>query len=126
MNRRFQQSSATIWFGVMGVVVIVILGACSTYRAQPLSDEAVNTALTPPTWPELQVRVTDLRHARLPTQSINPAGPFSPEQLALVAVVANPGLRAIRAEQPSERCLQPKATTPSTSSPSSKRRGPAR
>ncbi len=98
MNQRMRRSIATIPIGIIGVVVIAILGACSTYRAQPLSDEAVNTALTPPTWPELQVRVADLHHLRLPTQSINPAGPFSPEQLALVAVVANPGLRAIRAE----------------------------
>ncbi len=89
-------------FGFRGLFIAtlsMVLCACSTYRAQPLSPTAVASALTPPTWPELQVRIAELHHVRLPTEAIDPAGPFSPEQIALVAIVANPGLRAIRSER---------------------------
>ena len=93
-----QQSMNLSYRRLFIAALSIALCACSTYRAQPLSPTAVASALTPPTWPELQVRIAELHHVRLPTEAIDPAGPFSPEQIALVAIVANPGLRAIRGD----------------------------
>lgn len=78
---------------------LLLLGACATYREKPLSPEAVEQALAPSQPGDWQVRIADLHHPRLAAITIDPNGPFSPEQLAVVAVVTNPGLRARRAER---------------------------
>lgn len=83
---------------VWTVLPLVLIG-CSTYRDKPLTNDAVNQALTPPPSSDWQVRIADLHHPRLPAITIDPAGPFTPEQLAVLAVVINPGLRAHRAER---------------------------
>ena len=77
----------------------LVSSGCSTYREKPLSPEAVEQALAPPPPSDWQVRIADLHHPRLAAISIDPAGPFSPDQLAVLAVVINPGLRARRAER---------------------------
>jgi len=84
---------------VVWMVLPLMLVACTSYRQQPLPTAAVDDIVAPPTWPELLVRVADLHHPRLPATTIDPAGPFTPAQLAVMAVVMNPGLRARRAER---------------------------
>lgn len=79
--------------------LILMLISCTSYRQKPLTAAAVDQALVPPAWPVLQLRVAEFTHPRLPPTTIAPDGPFRPEQLAVMAVVTNPGLRARRAER---------------------------
>ncbi len=83
---------------VWTVLPLVLIG-CSTYREKPLTPEAVDQALTPPSPANLQVRVAAQHHPRLAAITIDPAGPFTPDQRAVLTVVINPGLRAHRAER---------------------------
>ncbi len=91
-------STATSHALLVGVAALV-LGGCTAYRAQPLSHEAVAAALAPPDAPELRQRCSDLHHPRLPALAIDPDADQDPDQLALIAVLVNPGLRALRAER---------------------------
>ena len=82
-----------------GVVAALVLGGCTAYRAQPLTHEAVAAALAPPDAAELRKRCSDFHNPRLPALPIDPASDQDPDQLALIAVLVNPGLRALRDER---------------------------
>ena len=77
-------------------VAALVLGGCTAYRAQPLSHEAVEATLAPPDGQQLRQRCSAFHHPRLPALAIDPDGDQDPDQLALIAVLVNPGLRALR------------------------------
>ena len=70
--------------------------ACQSYHALPLDDAAVNEALTPPTDAVLRVRASELSHPILAPVTIDLADGLSPDEAGVVAVLANPSLRAAR------------------------------
>lgn len=68
---------------------------CARYVAAPLSAEAVRAALAVPD--SLAVRGARLRHPALAPVALDLADGLTPDEAAVVAVLANPGLRARRA-----------------------------
>jgi outer membrane protein TolC len=80
-------------------VILCIGPACARYQAKPLTDEAVDRALTTPDAPALRVTASQLRHPILQPVEVNLARGLSPDEAAVVAAICNPQLRAERAQR---------------------------
>ena len=92
---------------------LVLLGGCATYHARPLSDQAVRTALAAPDFAAVKIAASKLEHPLLPPQVIDGRGGFTPDEVALMAVIVSPQLRAWRDQrgvaraQPGAACRDP-------------------
>jgi len=69
---------------------------CSSPQAAPLTSEAIDAALTPPAMDVLRAQARSIRHPLLSPLEIKEGGGVSPEEAAVLAVLANPSLRAVR------------------------------
>ncbi len=78
------------------VAALLCLPGCQTYAPQPLTNDAVDARLRPPTSDALHARAADLHHPLLPPIEIRPDEGLTPDQAAIVAVLVNPNLRATR------------------------------
>jgi outer membrane protein TolC len=74
----------------------IALAACQTYRPQPLTESAIEQALTPPTVATLRVQAEQLNHPILKAVELDFDRGLSPDSAAVLALLLNPGLRAIR------------------------------
>lgn len=74
-------------------LALVVLGGCVSYRSADLPDRP----RPDPSTAELALAAARLDHPRLDPVDIDLAGPLSPRQLGVIAVIANPDLRAQRA-----------------------------
>jgi outer membrane protein TolC len=75
------------------------LSACASYTARPLTDAGIDAVLASPDRSALVQRAARLSHPRLPPVTLDFANPLSPDELAVIAILANPDLRALRAQQ---------------------------
>lgn len=71
------------------------LAGCATYSPEPLA-KGGDSALAPPDLPALAAAAGAVRHPRLAPVAIDLDRPLTPEALGLIAVVANPDLKAAR------------------------------
>lgn len=76
--------------------LFLLAGGCASYQPQPASPEVIQAVLQPLPLEELQNRAAFLRHPGLPPIQIVPGAPLTPQAAAVVAVIQNPTLRAIR------------------------------
>ena len=76
--------------------VLLVAGGCARYQAMPLSSEAVNTKLVAPDAHALTIAAEQLQHPILRPMHLKAGAPLSPDEVAVVAVIANPTLRAER------------------------------
>src|SRR4051812_20981889 len=73
---------------------------CAHYDAKPLTRDAVEQQLAASSDPSaLRVATASLNHPILKPLEVDPARGLSPEEAAVVAVIANPELRAERAKR---------------------------
>lgn len=72
------------------------LQGCAVYEAAPLQG-AAEDALTQPERAALTVAAASLQHPRLAPVALDFTRPLTPEELAVIAVVASPDLKAARA-----------------------------
>lgn len=79
-----------------GVLSVFLFAGCTTYHSMPLTPETVEQALIPPTGEVLHVQAKSLHHPILPAIDFDERDGLSPEEASVLAVLANPGLRAIR------------------------------
>ncbi|MHB8414939.1 MAG: TolC family protein [Acidiferrobacteraceae bacterium] len=84
-----------LWRVVAPFVVLAALGGCARYHPRPLSPKIASAALRYPSIPSLEVAAARVRHPILRPVTFN-GGRLTPDQIAVLAVVANPGLRAVR------------------------------
>ncbi len=70
--------------------------ACATYRPAPLTPARVAARLKPPAMAEVRIKARDLRHPLLRAIPFDPGDGLSPEEAAVLAVIANPELKALR------------------------------
>ncbi len=77
------------------------LGAwgCQGYQAAPITSETVDTRLATPAQDALKVQISQLKHPILQPMPIDWDKGLTPRQAAVVAVIVNPSLRAIRDER---------------------------
>lgn len=78
-------------------VATLALSGCAAYAPAPLSRDE-DAALAQPDLGAIARQAAQVRHPRLTPVAIDPGQPLTPQALALIAVVANPDLRAARAK----------------------------
>jgi outer membrane protein TolC len=81
------------------LVLCLSAGGCTQYRAMPLSQPAVERSLAAPAPNDLRVEARSIKHPLLkPVPFVDMQG-LTPDQAAVLAVLANPSLRAARDER---------------------------
>jgi outer membrane protein, heavy metal efflux system len=83
--------------GTSIAIIALALGGCVSYHPAPLPDAAALAAPPAPDLERLKVEAAELRHPRLPPVKVDLSDGLSPGEAAVLAVLANPDLTAIRA-----------------------------
>ncbi len=95
-----QPKSPSAAWTLCTLIAVSVLGisqaACRRFVALPLDAKAKASALAPPDLARVEIQAMELRHPILKPLRINFSDGLSPEEAAVVAVVANPDLRALR------------------------------
>ncbi len=78
------------------ISIVIITGGCARYRPMPLDHDAVEKNLVPPLMSELAVKAEKIKHPVLRPVKIDYKDGLSPDEAAVVAVLVNPELKAIR------------------------------
>ncbi len=73
-----------------------VLQACATYKPMPLDHASVAEKLTPPTTETIRAQAKEIRHPILKPLDFDVSNGLSPDEAAILAVVANPKLRSVR------------------------------
>ncbi len=76
--------------------VVALLSGCATYHPVSLTPDVVGKRLTPPAMQEIRILADKIEHPILKPVDFDARDGFSPDEAAVLAVVANPTLRAIR------------------------------
>jgi len=87
-------------YRVVSILALFSLTAsCASYHPLPLSRESIQAALAPPNLKQLQLEAEKIRHPLLKPLRINLNDGLSPEEAAVLAVLANPTLKSVRDEK---------------------------
>ena len=80
------------------IIIMTLLGVtgCQTYQPHPLTPTAVDDAVSSPDLKTLSAQAKTLTHPLLPPLTIDINDGLSPDEAAVIAILANPILRAIR------------------------------
>jgi len=85
-----------IWRSIVFSLMIICLIGCSVYRPVPLDQAAVDVALKPPSMGAVRLEAEKIQHPLIKPLLFNDRDGLSPEEAAVMAVIVNPQLRAIR------------------------------
>ena len=77
-------------------VVTVLMTGCAIYHSIPIDNSAVNLALKGPSMEKVRLQAKMIQHPILKPIDFDDRDGISPNEAAIVAVLANPKLRAIR------------------------------
>lgn len=75
---------------------IMTVGGCARYAKMPLDAPAVARNLTPPSVSDLRIQARQIKHPNLKPVEINEENGLAPDEAAIIAVLANPKLKAER------------------------------
>jgi len=75
---------------------LTLLYGCATYHPRPIDRHAVRDALMPPTMEIIRIKARAIKHPILRPVDFDIRDGLSPDEAAVMAVIANPTLRAIR------------------------------
>jgi outer membrane protein TolC len=78
---------------ILGVVLWTVLPACTGYHALPLSPDAAGET---PNMTRIRIAAQEIHHPILKPLDFDDRNGLSPDEAAVLAVLANPGLRAVR------------------------------
>ena len=78
------------------LVLTLTLTGCATYHPLPLDKAAVEKALAPLDLNSITIQAQMIHHPLLKPVDFDLRGGLSPDQAAILAVIANPDLRALR------------------------------
>lgn len=81
---------------IPSLLILGLLEACKPYRALPLDAKAKEAAWASLDLTRIQVQAGELKHPILKPLAIDLSDGLSPEEAAVLAVLANPDLKAIR------------------------------
>lgn len=79
-----------------GVIVLSSIWGCATYHPKPITAQEVSTALQPPGMAQLRILASEIKHPILHPVELNVDEGLSPDGAAVLAVLLNPSLRAVR------------------------------
>jgi outer membrane protein TolC len=77
-------------------VLSIVLSGCATYHKLPMNQKAVLESLKPPSLEAIRVEAKSIQHPILKPIEFNIRDGLSSDEAAILAVLANPTLRAIR------------------------------
>ena len=83
-------------YPVMCVLFLAILAGCASYRPMPLTAKAVQQRLAVPTNDTIRIRASQIHHPILRPITFDASNGLSPDEAAILAVLANPSLKAAR------------------------------
>jgi outer membrane protein TolC len=78
------------------VVLLLGLSSCAQYTAQPLTEETIQQQLQTPSIKQLSIQAKNIKHPLLKSLEFDMRDGLSPDEAAILAVLRNPELRAIR------------------------------
>ena len=78
------------------IFLLSCLQGCATYSPKPLDQSAVSQGLMPPTAEFFRIQAKEIKHPILKPIEIDFKKGLSPDDVAIMAVIANPALRAAR------------------------------
>ena len=78
---------------------VLVLSACSHYQALPLTEQSIQQQLQTPSVEQLTVQASKIKHPLLKRLDFNSQDGLSPDEAAILAVLRNPELRALRDQQ---------------------------
>jgi len=81
---------------LVAALTIGALAGCAFPSAQPLNESTVAAALQPPPPDAVRIAAAKLEHPLLKPLEIDGRGGFTPDEIAVITVVASPKLRALR------------------------------
>ncbi len=93
-HRRLFHFARPSWVWAWLIPMLVI--SCSIYKRKPLTPEAVEKAITPPDTETVRVRAANIHHPVLKPIVFDNRDGLSPDEAAILAVIANPSLKAER------------------------------
>ena len=76
--------------------LMILYAGCTSYRRMPLDTAAVDRGLNPPSMEALRVEARALKHPILKPLEIDDQNGLNPDEAAIIAVLANPQLKAER------------------------------
>ncbi len=77
-------------------LALISLNSCAVYHQKPINDAAVEQSLTPPNLEVVRVQAREIKHPILKPIDFGKGDGLSPQKAAVLAVLANPTLRAAR------------------------------
>ena len=78
------------------IVALVEASGCATYQPMPITMEAVDVGLMPPDMNDVRLRAGEFKHPLLNPVPFDDRDGLSPDEAAIMAVITNPRLRAVR------------------------------
>lgn len=81
------------------IAAAILLTACSSYNPLPLTRRGIDARLSPPPSEMIRCEASRIRHPILKPVHFDESDGLSPDELAVMAVLLNPRLRAIRGER---------------------------
>jgi outer membrane protein, heavy metal efflux system len=84
---------------VLALALAGALSGCATYHPEPLDDARLSAALAPPAPGVLSQAAARLTHPRLAPIRLDLSQPLTPDELAVIAVLVNPELKALRLQE---------------------------
>ena len=94
--RTQRQTMLTHGLRLLAAAMLALIGGCSTYRAMPLNTTTVDQALQPPPLASIRIAAARLDHPLLKPMIIDGRGGFTPDEIAVMAVIVSPRLRSVR------------------------------
>jgi outer membrane protein TolC len=77
-------------------LALITLNSCAMYHEKPINDAAVEQNLAPPNLEAIRVQAREIKHPILKPIDFGKGDGLSPQKAAVLAVLANPVLRAAR------------------------------
>jgi cobalt-zinc-cadmium efflux system outer membrane protein len=78
------------------VITVLLIGGCATYHPMLITPDVVHAKLQPPDMAELHILASKINHPILHPVELKPNEGLSPDGAAVLAVLLNPSLRAVR------------------------------
>ncbi|ORJ61303.1 hypothetical protein B5V00_06630 [Geothermobacter hydrogeniphilus] len=90
---------ARCWRYVGAFLLLVTVSGCATYRPMPITEEGGRARLQPPDMAQVQALAREIKHPILHPVELKADEGLSPDGAAVLAVLLNPSLRAVRAQR---------------------------
>ena len=82
---------------LLGLIpLLLVLQGCAVYQAKPLDEQAVSQTLASPDLESVRIKAEEIKHPLLKPRHIDFSKGISAQDAAIIAVIANPAIRAER------------------------------